>query len=51
MVEKEPSNPGKFRLSTSPRQCLCCRTPFQSQGAHNRLCDNCSKVSVSPYAL
>ena len=23
------------------RPCLCCETPFQSEGIHNRLCNSC----------
>ena len=32
------------------RTCLCCRKPFVSEGAHNRLCGDCRTRSVSPYA-
>ena len=32
------------------RPCLCCRKPFPSAGAHNRLCLTCARRSVSPYA-
>ena len=32
------------------RSCLCCRKPFVSEGAHNRLCGDCRTRSVSPYA-
>lgn len=30
--------------------CLCCRRPFGSEGSHNRLCDGCRGMSVSPMA-
>lgn len=30
----------------SMRPCLCCRKPFQSQGNHNRLCNDCRLKSV-----
>ena len=33
------------------RPCLCCRKPFTSAGAHNRLCQACAHRSISPYAL
>ena len=33
------------------RPCLCCRKPFTSAGAHNRLCPQCANRSISPYAL
>jgi hypothetical protein len=29
------------RARLTPRSCLSCATTFQSQGAHNRLCDAC----------
>jgi hypothetical protein len=32
------------------RACLCCRKPFDSHGPQNRLCRQCSTVSVSPWA-
>ncbi len=25
--------------------CLCCSTPFSSEGRHNRLCDDCRSMS------
>ena len=28
------------------RPCLRCRTPFFSEGAHNRICENCKGSSV-----
>lgn len=33
------------------RPCLCCRRPFLSEGAHNRLCDPCRRKGsdISPY--
>ena len=33
------------------RPCLCCGTPFNSAGPHNRLCHVCRRRDVSPYAL
>jgi hypothetical protein len=30
------------------RACLCCRTPFASEGAHNRLCEPCRKRGDEP---
>ncbi len=32
------------------RHCLCCRKPFVSEGAHNRLCGDCRTRNISPYA-
>lgn len=39
---------GKIDYLTGPRQkrlraCMCCRTSFESEGAHNRLCPVCRK--------
>lgn len=28
------------------RACLCCGNIFRSEGAHNRLCDTCRKMSM-----
>ncbi len=36
---------------TVTRPCLRCRKPFESEGAHHRLCYPCASESVSPYAL
>jgi hypothetical protein len=30
--------------TTHQRPCLCCDTPFPSEGAHNRLCQNCRRL-------
>lgn len=38
-------------VETVTRQCLRCRRPFQSEGAHHRLCYPCASESVSPYSL
>ena len=32
------------------RPCLCCQKSFTSAGAHNRLCLDCRRKDVSPYA-
>ena len=32
------------------RPCLCCTKTFLSEGPHNRLCPDCRKKDVSPYA-
>lgn len=36
--------------SRGVRKCLCCGRKFQSEGAHNRLCNGCRTKDVSPYA-
>lgn len=33
-----------------PARCLSCRAEFASQGAHNRMCDECRVRSASPMA-
>lgn len=38
-------------VETVTRPCLRCRRPFESEGAHHRLCYPCASESVSPYAL
>lgn len=30
------------RAKRMPRPCLCCGTPFDSEGIHNRLCKRCA---------
>ncbi len=30
------------------RPCLCCGTPFDSEGAHNRMCNLCRKRGSDP---
>lgn len=39
------------RASRVMRPCMCCRRPFQSEGAHNRLCDPCRRKGsdISPF--
>lgn len=32
------------------RPCMCCRKTFSSAGPHNRLCLDCRRKDVSPYA-
>jgi hypothetical protein len=32
------------------RQCMTCRAPFHSEGAHHRMCERCRDRSVSPFA-
>lgn len=36
---------------TRERPCLRCRKPFDSEGAHHRLCNACRAVEVSPFAV
>jgi hypothetical protein len=31
------------KLRSKIRPCLCCTTPFESEGAHNRLCNSCRR--------
>lgn len=38
-------------VSTVKRPCLRCRKPFESEGAHHRLCGACGKLDVSPFAV
>lgn len=33
------------------RPCLCCKTPFKSQGPGNRLCARCRGISVGPFEI
>lgn len=40
-------------VETTTRPCLRCRKPFESEGAHHRLCLPCANRAgeVSPYAV
>lgn len=40
----------KHTKTTTQRACLSCQRPFASEGAHNRMCQNCRKHvgSLSP---
>lgn len=40
-------------VETQTRPCLRCRKPFESEGAHHRLCLACTNRvrELSPYAL
>ena len=39
------------RQSASRRRpCMCCGTHFESEGAHNRLCNRCRSIDLSPMA-
>ena len=33
------------------RPCLCCNKSFVSSGPGNRMCSECRRLSVSPYAI
>ncbi|WP_309268656.1 hypothetical protein [Azonexus sp.] len=35
---------------TTPRLCMCCGQQFPSAGSHNRMCNECRRQDVSPYA-
>lgn len=37
---------GLKEISSLDKECLRCSRPFKSEGDHNRLCDNCRKISV-----
>ena len=37
--------------SGTQRNCMCCRTPFNSAGPQNRLCRTCRRIDVSPYTI
>lgn len=39
------------QATTTVRPCLRCRTPFESSGPGNRLCERCRTQNVSPYAI
>lgn len=36
------------RRKRGPRHCLCCGHIFQSEGIHNRMCDDCRHRDVAP---
>jgi len=33
------------KMKRGPRLCMCCRSEFQSQGVHNRMCPRCRHFS------
>ncbi len=37
---------GLKEIGSLNKECLRCAKPFKSEGDHNRLCDNCRKISV-----
>jgi len=39
----------KATAGKKTRACMCCRIPFLSEGAHNRLCDPCRDGAESAY--
>jgi hypothetical protein len=42
------------KLKRGTRTCLCCRSPFESEGIHNRMCGRCRGQSAdgwNPYGL
>ena len=43
-------NKGREKSVTKNRRCLCCQNEFVSAGPQNRLCNDCRRQSVSPYA-
>ena len=38
-------------LGRRRRPCLCCRSEFESEGIHNRLCDTCRHRDTAPDGL
>ena len=40
----------KLKNKPKLRPCLCCGKKFTSAGPHNRLCLDCRRKDVSPYA-
>jgi hypothetical protein len=43
-----------LKLKRGTRTCMNCRTPFESEGIHNRMCTRCRGLSGdgwSPYGL
>lgn len=36
----------KANRKTEKRNCLCCGKPFDSEGIHNRVCDDCKSTSA-----
>lgn len=51
--------PGRYKHIPTPHSearrkaqiipCMCCREDFRSEGAHNRMCPKCRRISVSPF--
>jgi hypothetical protein len=37
--------PGRIDAAARKRNCLRCGQPFQSEGAHNRMCDTCKRAA------
>jgi hypothetical protein len=37
------------RQAKTQRPCMCCGTPFESAGPHNRLCYRCRTKESSPF--
>lgn len=42
-----PKIRGHVRRRTKPRQCLRCDRRFDSEGAHNRLCQDCRSATAA----
>lgn len=38
-----------LKVKKQQRACLCCRRPFMSDGAHNRLCSSCRSKDKTPF--
>lgn len=37
---------GLKEIGSLDKECLRCSRPFVSEGDHNRMCDNCRKISA-----
>lgn len=46
-----PAAPRKPRPGRSERNCMCCGTPFSSEGPHNRMCERCRRQGASPFDI
>lgn len=44
----DESAAARERAKIKVRPCMCCHTPFQSDGVHNRLCNHCRRAPADP---
>lgn len=45
---RDESAAANERAKIKTRPCMCCKTPFPSEGVHNRLCHRCSRAPADP---